>query len=76
MGWSGGSEAADGVWESVKHYIPEAKKKEVANEIISVLEDQDWDTLNEVEELYEVSGRKEIDEAREALEDYDEDRGY
>lgn len=66
MGWSGGTEIADGVWSVVKEFIPEERKKEVANEIIDLLEDQDWDNLSESDELYEISGRKAIDEAEEA----------
>lgn len=61
MGWSGGTDVADGVWNTVKQYIPESKKKEVANKIIDVLEDMDWDCIEECEELYEISGRKQKD---------------
>lgn len=64
MGWSGGSEVAERVWDSVKIYIPDDKKKQVANEIIDTLEDQDWDCVDEAEELYEISGRKAEDEER------------
>lgn len=66
MGWASGTDVADGVWEAVKEYIPDDKKKEVANSIIDVLEDQDWDNVQESEELYELSGRKAEDEAEEA----------
>ena len=66
MGWASGTDVADGVWEAVKEYIPDDKKKEVANNIIDVLEDQDWDNVQESEELYELSGRKAEDEAEEA----------
>jgi hypothetical protein len=69
MGWSGGSEVAYRVWDAVKEYIPDNKKKEVANSIIDTLEDQDWDCLEEAEELYEISGRKAEDD-----EMYGEDR--
>lgn len=62
MGWSGGTDVADGVWDAVRQYIPENKKKVVANKIIDVLEAQDWDNLYESDELYEVSGRKALDE--------------
>lgn len=61
MGWSGGTDVADGVWDAVKHYIPKAEKPKVANQIIEVLEDMDWDNLEESEELYEISGRKQQD---------------
>lgn len=66
MGWSGGRDIAQGVWDAVKEYIPENKKAEVATEIVDVLEDHDWDNLYEVDELYELTGRKEKDEAEEA----------
>lgn len=38
----------------------------MATEIVDVLEDHDWDNLYEVDELYELTGRKEKDEAEEA----------
>lgn len=66
MGWAGGTDIAQGVWDAVKEYIPENKKAEVATEIVDVLEDHDWDNLYEVDELYELTGRKEKDEAEEA----------
>lgn len=58
MGWSGGTEVGESIWHGIKAYIPEDKKKEVANVIIDALEDMDWDCLEECEELYEISGRK------------------
>lgn len=51
MGWSGGTEVAIGVWNSVREYIPEEKREEVANEIIDTLTDQDWDCVEEAEQL-------------------------
>ena len=36
MGWSGGTDIAQGVWKAVKKYIPEEKKKEVATKIVVV----------------------------------------
>lgn len=63
MGWAGGTDIAQGVWDAVKEYIPEEKKKDVAIEIVDVLENQDWDNLYEVDELYELTGRKAEDEA-------------
>ena len=65
MGWAGGTDIAQGVWDAVKEYIPEEKKKDVAIEIVDVLENQDWDNLYEVDELYELTGRKAEDEAEE-----------
>lgn len=65
MGWSGGTPIAQGIWDSVKNYIPEKYQPKVANEIIDILEDEDWDNLYEVDELYELSGRKAADEEEE-----------
>lgn len=65
MGWSGGTPIAQGIWDSVKKYIPEKDQPKVANEIIDILEDEDWDNLYEVDELYELSGRKAADEEEE-----------
>lgn len=73
MGWAGGTDIADGVWDSVKEYIPEDKKVLVANQIIEVLEDQDWDNLQESEELYEISGRKQQDIDDGVYDDEDEE---
>lgn len=69
MGWSGGTEIADGIWDIVREYIPEDKKKEVALGIIDVLTDQDWDCVQECEELYELSGLKAQDELEEDEDD-------
>ena len=62
MGWSGGTSVAQGIWDAIKEYIPEEDRADVATEIVDILEDQDWDNLHEVEELYELTGRKEADE--------------
>lgn len=51
MGWFGGTEIAINVWDSVREYIPEEKRKEVANELIDTLQDQDWDCVEEAKQL-------------------------
>lgn len=66
MGWASGTDVAIGVWDAVKEFIPESDKPKVANEIIDVLEDQDWDNVGEAEELYEISGRKAKQDAEDA----------
>ncbi len=53
MGWSGGTDIAIGVWDSVREYIPYDKREEVANQIIDILTDQDWDCVEEAEQLVE-----------------------
>lgn len=54
MGWSGGTEIGQGVWDAVKQYIPEDKKREVAKDIVDTLESHDWDNVQEVPELYNL----------------------
>lgn len=53
MGWSGGTDIAIGVWDSVREYIPDDKREEVANQIIDILRDQDWNCVDEAEQLVE-----------------------
>lgn len=47
MGWSGGSELADDLWEVIKFHVPVNKRKRVAREIIKMFEDRDCDTMHE-----------------------------
>lgn len=49
MGWSGGSELAQGLWNSIKKCLDDKQKKVVKKAIIKHFEDQDCDTLDEVE---------------------------
>lgn len=55
MGWASGSGLAQEVWDSVKAYIPKRKKAEVAREIIAAFEQEDADTMQEAEELWDAA---------------------
>lgn len=62
MGWSAGSELAQDVWDLVRPYIPEAKRKEIAKSICDRFGDHDCDTLEEAEILYNDAYKLEDDE--------------
>lgn len=62
MGWGSGSELAEEVWSIVKPYIPPAERRQVAKDIVSAFEDQDCDTLQEAEELWQDAGLGDDDE--------------
>ena len=62
MGWGGGTEVCENVWGRVREYIPKSKRAEVLADIIKILNDMDWDGVNELE-FYE----DEWDELTEAL---------
>jgi len=51
MGWASGSEIADATWNLVRDYIPEDKRKEIADKFVEVFEDHDCDTIDEAESL-------------------------
>jgi hypothetical protein len=55
MGWSGGSGLAYQVWDAVKAHIPKYAKPKVARDIISAFEQQDADTMQEAEELWDAA---------------------
>jgi hypothetical protein len=55
MGWAGGSELAETVWEIVKNHIPKDSKKRVAKRIVAAFEHHDCDTICEVEELCKLA---------------------
>jgi len=62
MGWASGSELAANVWDTVKDYIPEGSKYDVAKSLLRAFRGFDCDTLDEADELYEQVYR--YDEAR------------
>lgn len=47
MGWCKGSSLANGIWDEVRHHIPEGERRKVAQKLVGLLEDMDWDTQNE-----------------------------
>lgn len=52
MGWSGGSDVMREIINAIQNRITDsAVRKEVYKEIIVALEDKDWDTQNECEEI-------------------------
>lgn len=56
MGWASGSAIAESVWDSVRKYIPKAKRQKVAREIVDVFESEDCDTMYEAERLMKDAG--------------------
>jgi hypothetical protein len=58
MGWASGSEIAESIWDAVKKSIPKKDQKKVAKKIIEIFENNDCDTIEEAEELYQAAGRK------------------
>ena len=59
MGWSGGTELGGDFWSSVRDLIPEEHRKTVATKLIRVLENQDCDTVYELEQLVIDAGLEE-----------------
>lgn len=55
MGWGSGSYLARQVWDSVKEHIPKKYKAKVAREIIRSFENEDCDTIQEAEELWNAA---------------------
>ena len=52
MGWSSGSEVAEGVWKAIEPLLEgasEEKVEQVARELAELFRDHDCDTLHEVE---------------------------
>ena len=52
MGWSGGTEVAEGVWKAIEPLLDGRSEKEVeavAEALVEVFEAADCDTLDEVE---------------------------
>jgi hypothetical protein len=47
MGWASGSEIAEEVWGIVRAFVPVRKRKEVAQEIIEVFENEDADAFED-----------------------------
>lgn len=50
MGWASGSRILEGVAETVMPLIPKQKRKEVAKKLIAIFENEDCDTIYEVEQ--------------------------
>jgi hypothetical protein len=49
MGWASGSELAQNLWNDIKDFLDEKQKKIVKKAIIKNFEDNDCDTMCEVE---------------------------
>ena len=48
MGWAGGSDVMRGIIAAIKpRVLDEKQRQEVYREIVTVLEDRDWDTQTE-----------------------------
>jgi len=57
MGWSRGSELAGEVWDLVRAYIPEKKRKEVSGKIMDMFEDADADDFSDDMQIVQDAGR-------------------
>ena len=55
MGWASGSELAEQVWLQVRQYVPTKDRHVVARSIIAKFEDNDADTMEEAETLWNDS---------------------
>lgn len=51
MGWSGGTEVGESIWNNIRGFIAEGNRKEAARIVINALESQDCDTIYECELL-------------------------
>ena len=52
MGWAKGSIVCENIWNRVRDYVPEEDRISVLADIMVVLYDLDWDTEDEVEDLW------------------------
>ena len=59
MGWSGGSEVGDSIWNGIRDFIPQENREQAARIVIDALESQDCDTIYECEKLVEDAGLQE-----------------
>ena len=57
MGWAGGAQLADELWDTVKKLIPKDKRAEVAEKWIKIFVNEDCDTLCE-SQLIDAAGFK------------------
>lgn len=51
MGWASGSGLAESIWLDIRDYIPDAKKKEVAKQIIDYFQDHDADDWDQEDQI-------------------------
>lgn len=56
MGWSGGSELAEQIWEIVRDHIPDDAKQAVALDLVDLFEYEGCDTMHECTLLMEDAG--------------------
>lgn len=57
MGWAGGSEVGNRLWDRLRPILSEEHRKEMAEFIIQILEDEDCDTLDECPQLLNDAGK-------------------
>ena len=63
MGWAAGGDLASDVYDLVRDFIPEDKRKEISNQIISLFEDEDADCWDSNSQIEADAGRaEEVDE--------------
>ncbi len=56
MGWSGGSEMAEDIWNMFRKYVPEKSRKRCAKKLVDIFETQDCDTMDEAARLMKDAG--------------------
>jgi hypothetical protein len=71
MGWASGSELAENLWDLVREFVPEDRRKKIAKKFIDEFESMDCDTICECTKLCKDAGRKSWDD-----EDFDIDKDY
>ncbi len=57
MGWAGGSEIANELWDHLRFILPRMIRREVAAAIVDALEGGDWDTQDEAPLLMADAGQ-------------------
>jgi hypothetical protein len=55
MGWAGGSNVANELWDALAPLIHRSQHQGAARKIVDILESEDWDTQCESEPLMEAA---------------------
>ncbi len=69
MGWSSGTNLIENVWDIVRKEIPEKKRVNILAKIIDAFTDEDWDCVEEIEDLWPESKKA----LRKAVPEYGEE---
>lgn len=52
MGWSGGSGLLGDCWKQVRKFVPEKDRTKLLAKLIELFENEDCDTMDEIENLF------------------------